>query len=320
MRRGAGWMIIVVLWFAGVDVAWAHGAPRAPYEGPWWLAWNWSQPVVVVNLSVLCMLYAAGLCRLWQRSGVGRSVSKKQAGSFAMGMLVLWMALISPIDVYSDELAWMHMIQHMLLLGVVAPLLVMGSPFFVAMWALPLAWRRRYGDWQRWVQLWKPARYLLWQPLMLWCLFGLTMWVWHLPPLYEATLYDDLFHDFQHFTFVLVGCLFWRVLLDPVSRLRLGRGMAVLYLFLTSLHATLLGVFMTLAPKVWYPFYESRAPRWKLSALEDQQIAGLIMWMPACMVYAGVAAVLLWMGLREDEDKKGQRGTAPLDRNCSAGE
>ncbi len=283
----------------------AHGAPRPPHDGPWWTAWNFEQPVVVVNLSLLGVVYLAGLIRVWRRAGLGKSVAARQAAAFAAGMLALWLALVSPIDVFSDELSWMHMIQHMLLMGVVAPLLVLGSPFLVSLRAFPLSWRRGYGRLQRHVSRWKTGRYLLWQPLLMWSLFGFTLWVWHLPPLYEATLYDDLLHDFQHFSFVAVSCLFWRVLLDPVSRLRMGRGAGVLYLFLTSLHATLLGVFMTLAPKTWYPFYEDRAPRWKLTGLEDQQIAGLIMWMPACMVYAVVAAWLLGIWLREDERSAG---------------
>lgn len=297
---------ILALLFGSVPAASAHGPPGPPHEGPWWTAWDFAQPVVVPNLTILTALYGIGLWRLWKRVGVGRTIAVRQACMFAAGMFTLVIALLSPVDVFADELSWVHMIQHMLLVGVAAPLLVLGSPFLVSLWALPLAWRRGYGRIKQRVESYRPTRYLLWQPLLMWSLFAFTLWIWHLPVLYEATLYNDLFHDFQHFTFVVVGCLFWRVLLDPVSRLRLSRGVAVIYLFLTSLHATLLGVFMTLAPKVWYPYYESRAPRWKLTGMEDQQIAGLIMWMPACMVYAVAAALLLAQWVRHDE-----AGSAP---------
>jgi putative membrane protein len=278
----------------------AHAAPRPPHDGPWWTAWNPGQPLVLTNLGILSAIYAFGLFRVWRRAGIGKSIPKRQAAFFATGMITLLLALLSPIDVFADELAWMHMIQHMLLMGVAAPLLVAGTPFLVALWAFPLAWRRGWGRLKQRFGRWKATRYLLWQPLLMWTLFAFTLWIWHLPRLYEATLYDDVFHDFQHFTFVAVSCLFWRVLLDPVSHLRLSRGVGILYLFLTSLHATLLGVFMTLAPKTWYPFYENRAPRWNLSGLQDQQLAGLIMWMPACAVYALGAALLLGWWLRED--------------------
>ncbi len=296
-----GLVLTLFIWAAAISTGYAHGAPRPPHEGPWWTAWNWSQPLVITNLSIITLLYCAGLLRLWKRVGIGKTIPVPQAMMFGAGMMTLFIALVSPIDVFSDELSWMHMIQHMVLVGVAAPLLVLGTPFLVSLWALPLSWRRGYGRLKRRVDRWKLTRYLLWQPLLMWSLFAFTLWIWHLPKLYEATLYDDLFHDFQHFTFVAVSCLFWRVLLDPVSRLRLSRGIGIIYLFLTSLHATLLGVFMTLAPKTWYPFYEDRAPRWKLTALEDQQIAGLIMWMPACMIYALVAAVLLGLWLREGD-------------------
>jgi putative membrane protein len=297
--------LIVIFSMASIPQALAHGAPRPVHDGPWWTAWNWAQPVVVTNLTILTLIYGFGLFRLWRRGGFGKSVSVRQASMFAAGMTTLFLALVSPIDVFSDELAWMHMVQHMLLMGVAAPLLVLGTPFLVSLWAFPLTWRRHYGALKQGVERWKPTRYVLWQPVLTWVLFALVLWVWHFPPLYEATLYDDLFHDFQHFSFVAVACLFWRVLLDPVSRLRLSRGLGVVYLFLTSLHATLLGVFMALAPKAWYPFYEERAPRWNLSSLEDQQVAGLIMWMPACMIYAVVAALLLGLWLRDDMRRSG---------------
>ncbi len=304
--------VLAVLAVATVAAS-AHGAEIHPgHQGRWWAAWNWAQPVVVTNLSILTAVYAFGLSRLWKRGGFGKTVPVRQAVLFAAGMASLFLALVSPIDVFSEELAWMHMIQHMILVGVAAPLLVLGTPFLVSLWAFPLPWRRAYGRMKQRVESWKPARYFFWQPLVTWLLFALVLWIWHLPPLYEATLYNDLFHDFQHFSFVAVACLFWRVLLDPVSRLKLSRGLGVVYLFLTSLHATLLGVFMTLAPKAWYPFYETRAPRWNLTALEDQQVAGLIMWMPACMVYAVVAALLLGLWLRDDI-RRGEDTALPED-------
>ena len=181
---------------------------------------------MVTNLTILTLLYWVGLGRVWSRAGAGKTISYRQAMSFVAGMGCLFLALVSPIDVYSDELSWIHMIQHMMLMGVAAPLLVAGSPFLVSLWAMPLRWRRRFGRLKRRLEDWRPARYLLWQPVLMWALFAVTLWVWHVPRLYEATLNDELFHDFQHFSFVAVSCLFWRVLLDPVSRLRLGRGVS----------------------------------------------------------------------------------------------
>ena len=124
--------------------------------------------------------------------------------------------------------------------------------------------------------------------------------MWHVPVLYEAALHSELVHDLQHLMFFVVACLFWRVLVDPLSRLRLSPGLGVVYLFATSLHATFLGVFMALAPTPWYGFYESTTAAWNLTALEDQQVAGLIMWMPMCMIYAFAAAIIMGLWLRDD--------------------
>jgi cytochrome c oxidase assembly factor CtaG len=194
----------------------------------------------------------------------------------------------------------MHMIQHMLLMMVGAPLVVLGGSAAATLWSLPAAWRRRGAVWLGRMQGWRVPRYLLWQPLLTFALFGLALWVWHVPALYEAALYDDLVHDLQHLMFFVVACLFWRVLVDPLSRLRLSPGLGVLYLFATSMHATFLGVFMALSPSPWYGFYETTTAAWSLSALEDQQVAGLIMWMPMCMIYALAAAVIFGLWLRED--------------------
>jgi putative membrane protein len=282
-----------------------HAAPAAAHGGagdghPAWPAWNGSAHLLI-SLALLGLLYAEGLTRLWRAAGVGRGVSRGGAGAFGAGLLVLVLALVSPLDGLADQLQTAHMIQHMLLMMVAAPLLVVGSGPLVLLWALPRRFRKGVLALGRRLDPRRASRYWLWHPLLLWGLFAGTLWVWHIPTLYEAALRLPLLHDFQHLGFVVTACLFWRVLLDPLSRLRLNRGVGVIYLFTTSLHATVLGVFMALTPHVWYPHYTQRASTWGLSALEDQQLAGLIMWMPACMIYAAVAAVIFALWLREPE-------------------
>jgi putative membrane protein len=218
-------------------------------------------------------------------------------------------ALVSPIDSLSAELSWVHMVQHMILMMVAAPLLVLGHPGFVALWALPLSWRQKIGGWGRDFDNRYPDWYALWQPLATWSLYAIGLWIWHIPWLYQSGLQNRWTHDLQHLTFLITSWLFWRVLLDPSSRVRLSRGLGVIYLFTTSLHATALGVFMALSPRVWYPAYEATTSVWNLSALEDQQLAGLIMWMPACMVYAVAAAALFALWLEEPEQRGGVKSS-----------
>src|SRR5690606_32394265 len=138
-----------------------------------------------------------------------------------------------------------------------APLLVLGGPVVVAMWVLPRHWRRRVGGWYGCTSALNVAGYAVWQPMLTWLLYAAALWVWHLPALYEAALRSAWVHDAQHLVFVIAACLFWRVLLDPVSQRRLNLGAGVIYLFTTSLHASALGVFMALSPRVWYGAYES---------------------------------------------------------------
>ncbi len=283
---------LLLLGLCALTAVWAHGPAESGADGAHGVGWTFP-PLVTINLLLAATIYGSGVHRLWQRAGRGKGIRFKQVGAFATGMLVLVIALLSPIDALSDDLGWMHMVQHMLIINVGAPLLVLGAPGTAFLWLLPPAARRWTGSFTERTRPGKTMVYMLWQPVLLWSLFALTLWVWHLPALYEHALRNELFHDFQHFTFLITACLFWRVLLDPVSRLRLSRMGAILYLFLTSLHATLLGVFMALAPSVWYPTYEGRTLSWSVTALEDQQLAGLIMWMPACMAFAVVAAISL---------------------------
>jgi putative membrane protein len=289
----------------------AHGPGHDGHARPdWWLRWPWN-PLVISNLALVSFLYLRGLRGIWQRAGRGRGVTFRQAGTFGAGVLTLFIALLSPLDHVSDELQSAHMVQHMILMNVAAPLLVLGAPGLVMLWGLPMRWRNRAGRWLRWFDGGASRWYLLWQPLLLWSLYAFALWIWHLPVLYQAALRNELVHDFQHFTFLIAACLFWRVLLDPISRMQLSRGIGVIYLFTTSLHATVLGVFMALAPQVWYDEYVGRTIHWNLTPLQDQQLAGLIMWMPACMIYAVVAAILFAYWLRLPDPSDGQPDINP---------
>lgn len=287
--------------------AFAHGAPLdRPVE---WRDWNWD-PVVLLNLALVLWLYQRG----WQRlqpdqpnSPSGRKNTARQrllvpwrASVMRASIAVLALTLISPLDLLGEQLGWAHMVQHMLLMTVAAPLLMLAAPGLICLYGLPPATRqialriRRGAD--------NRVRQRLWNPLIVWTLYAVATWIWHTPALYQAALRNPWIHDLQHLSFFISACLFWRILLDPVSHRRLTAGLAVLYLFTTTLHATVLGVFMTLAPTAWYPTYEQTTHLWGLTALKDQQMAGLIMWMPACLSYLIVAIVLFARALDECSD------------------
>lgn len=296
-RRRLALMILLSPWLTlviGTSEALAHGAPLDRRVG--WADWNWDV-VILLNLALAGWLYARGLKTMWRRTSPGRVVSRSQAWAFLGGLLVVGVAVISPLDLLSDQLAWAHMVQHMLLMTVAAPLLVLGSPGLVWMWGLSRHARRWIGAtfWHRGSV--RRVGDACWNPVAMWSLYAFATWFWHIPWLYNAALTSAWVHDLQHLSFFVAAVLFWRVLIDPLSRLRLEPSLAILALFTTTLHATVLGVLMTIAPDPWYTLYDGRAQLWGLSPLEDQQLAGLIMWMPACATYLAAAMVLLLLRL-----------------------
>jgi putative membrane protein len=283
-------------------IAWADGARVSPSDWP--SAWNWD-PLVLLCLGSLAWLYARGLARL-STAGAATGAHRGRAACFYGGLLVVFFALLSPVDAVGEDLSFVHMVQHMLLMNVAAPLFVAGSPTFVLAWGLPEGRR----GWSRtlYVHAFRlPQEPLLWQPLFVGTLFAVTLWIWHHPVLYQAALRDPLLHDAQHLSFFLTACLFWRVCLDPLGQRRLSPPAAVPYLFATSIHSSALGIFLALSPHVWYGHYESRTPAWGFTPLEDQQLAGLWMWMPGCLMYPAVAAMLVstWLaGLAETSQQR----------------
>jgi cytochrome c oxidase assembly factor CtaG len=260
--------------------------------------WTW-EPYTVALLALAAGLYAGGLFRLWRRAGVGGGIRRWQAACFAAGWLALIAALLSPVDALGGILFSAHMAQHELLILVAAPLMVLGRPLAPMLWALPGAARETAGRWSR-----APAFAAGWRrltaPLAVFLLHGLALWIWHLPSLYQATLGNDFIHTLQHLSFFLSSALFWWALIHGRFG-RLGYGAAVLYVFLTSLHSGVLGALLTFAPRLWYPIYAARTSRWGLSPLEDQQLAGLIMWIPAgaLFIVLGLGLFAAWLGEAE---------------------
>jgi putative membrane protein len=270
--------------------------PAALADGPraephrWWLAWN-ADPLVLLSLGVLAWLYGRGLRRLWRKLGGGRAVRRGQAAAFYGSLGVLAIALLSPIDSMSEELSSMHMVQHMLLMTAAAPLFVIGSPTLVLAWGMP-AWQEGESHPAFTFAFRLPQTPILWHPLFLCGLSATTLWAWHHPIPYQAALRDPLVHDAQHVSFFVVACLFWRACLGTGGARRMSPAVAVPYLFSMSVLASALGVFLALSPRPWYDDYTNRTPAWGLTPLEDQQLAGLIMWMPACLIYPAIAAIL----------------------------
>ena len=268
---------------------------------------TWSfEPAVVSGIALMSWLYVRGVRALWRRAGRGRGVAPWRAGCYAAGMLALAVALISPVDGVSAALFSVHMVQHLLLVMIAAPLLVLGQPHVALLWGLPRSARRSVAHaWRRAPRL-RAAWRLASRPAAAWALHTAALWVWHAPRLYEAAVRQEGVHALEHASFLLTALLFWWVLAGHGARRRLGFGAAVLYLFTASMQSVVLGALLALSRQPWYQVHFGTTAPWGLSPLEDQRLAGLIMWVPAGLVY--IAALIPWV-LEALDDKPGRTAT-----------
>jgi putative membrane protein len=276
-----------------------------------WADWDW-EPGIVLPLAIAAVLYARGLRLLWDEH-VGRGIRVWEATSFAAGWIVSVLALISPLHALSEQLFVAHMVQHELLMVLAAPLLVVGRPLVPMLWALPSRGRRRVGGLAR-----RPALRASWRfvsrPIVAFLIHGAAIWLWHVPALFQATLRSDAIHALQHLSFFGTALLFWWTIVHahaPGGRARAASfGGAVLLLFGTALHSGALGALLTFSRTLWYPAYGSAARAWGLTAFEDQQLAGLVMWIPATFAYLIAALFLFAAWLRASEERVHERELA----------
>ena len=240
-------------------------------------------PLVVLSVALVAWLYARG----WRRS----RLSAWRAGWFAAGLATVIVALESPVGVYDQQLFVLHMTEHSLLMLVAAPLLLLGKPLSPLLWGLPRQERRGMGH-----LLARSAR--LSHPLIAMPLFVATVAVWHVPALYDLAQAETLAHYLEHAMFFTAALLFWQ---PAIHLTHLSRTAASLYFALPMFEGTLIGALLTFAARPFYATY-ALAPRvTSLSAVDDQQLAGLVMWIPGGIVYAGAVLVLLWTVLRDTE-------------------
>jgi cytochrome c oxidase assembly factor CtaG len=299
-NRILGLVTAVLLLSLSTQRASAHdGQPPAPHD--LWSAWNWD-PFIVFSLTLSGWIYAAGVRELRGRTGGRDAALHWRTVSFAAGLFTLFLALISPLDALATALFSAHMIQHTLLIVVAPPLFVLGvspAPFLLA---FPQSAQRKVGKWWHRLEWLKSVWRALTQQQVAWALSALVLWTWHAPPLYQAALQNETLHTLEHITFFGTSVLFWRGI-TRLSRSNLD----TLALFTMALQSGLLGVLLTFAPTPLYEAYASTTQAWGLTHLEDQQLAGAIMWIPMGTAYTLAALVLFMNRLRRIERAANQR-------------
>jgi putative membrane protein len=294
-RRFASIRIIVFAFLLIVTYAapaFTHeGRPPEPHD--LWAAWSF-EPFVVFGLVLSAWLYWRGA-----RQMAGRTLRSRESLAFFGGWLALVVALVSPLDSLGGALFSAHMTQHEVLMLIAAPLLVLGRPLAPFLLALPVRWRRELAGAGKTEPVQRAWSWLV-NPFVAWFIHAAALWSWHAPVLFQATLRSDAVHAAQHLSFLVSALLFCEALIFGHERW-MGYGAAVIYVFTTAVHTSALGALLTFSPTLWYPVYQRTTAAWGLTPLEDQQLGGLIMWVPAGVVYlvAGLALFALW--LREAE-------------------
>ncbi len=282
----------------------------------YWLdprAWS-LEPQIILPVLVSGWLYWRGRrpvagTAFGARRGPDRGGRRWRAAAFYAGLAVLLFALESPIDFLSQSLFWIHMIQHMLLLLVVAPLVVAGAPWLPVWRGLGLPVRRWVAPRALRLLRTRPARTgrrWLSNPRLGLGLFAVGLWGWHLPVLFDLALRNGLVHSAEHVTLLAVGVLYWSLLIgSPPIPARLSAPRRIGYLFGGILACWVLAIVLALAPKPLYAPYASLTGRpGGGSALADQRLGGGIMWAPSMIPFDIVLSVLVRQWLA-DEDLRG---------------
>ncbi|HEV7839053.1 MAG TPA: cytochrome c oxidase assembly protein [Gemmatimonadaceae bacterium] len=272
----------------------AHdGIPPAPHD--FWRAWTF-EPGVVALLLISGGMFIVGMLKLRARAGRWPARFTPSALTFGAGWIVLAMSLVSPLHAVGSALFSAHMAQHELIMVLAAPLLVAAQPVVPALWSLPESgrlWTRRLVHSKGFSSVWR----VISRPLVAWVLHGAAIWIWHIPRFYGLAVQSEFAHTAQHASFLGTALLFWWTVL-PISPSH-RNATSLFSVFGTALHTGVLGALLTFSDASWYPVYQGATAPWGLSPLEDQQLGGLIMWIPGGLTYLMVALLAAARLLRE---------------------
>jgi putative membrane protein len=273
---------------ASITLLAASAAPSV-----WSEPWSWELQIVL-PLAIVLIMYIAGAIRRGHRY-----ILRWRHAAFFAGWLSLFFALTSPIHELGEQLFSAHMLQHEMMILVSAPLIAASHPGATCLLAFAPRGRAGIGAWVHRVEQTRVIRFFT-APLIAWLMEAIALWVWHIPVLYQATLQSDWIHAAQHLSFFLTAVIFWSALYG-VGRSAMSYGAGTFYVFGTAVHCSALGALLTFSTVLWYPVYAGTTVRWGFTPLEDQQLGGVIMWVPSAIVFIVIALALFAKWLSESD-------------------
>jgi cytochrome c oxidase assembly factor CtaG len=273
--------------------------------------------LLLVPLIGIGLAYVVGY-RRFSKLRHADSSYRTRGGLFVVGYTALLVALISPLHAVGEEFFSVHMVQHLLLSLVAAPLLLLSNSMPILLWALPRHERLRLGHLVGQPGPVRSALRWLTHPVIAWTLFVGTQWLWHLPLGYNWALENRWAHYFEHLSFFITAVLFWWPVIGSAPlRSALGYPARMAYTFLAWMPNSLLGAGLTLSRGVLYPHYVQSAQTYGTDASVDQQLAGLIMWVPGDLLFA-IILILLLVAFMQHEERQEERIDRELDAREAA--
>jgi cytochrome c oxidase assembly factor CtaG len=257
----------------------------------------------------IAVVYLRGV-RARRRRGLARP-SDGSIATMLAGLTIAALVLDGPADTIADQLFWAHMLQHLALITVVAPLVVLGDPVRAFEEVLPMRVRRAAGRLEG--ELWArdgAARRTAMAGL---AVSTIALVAWHTPWAFQAALANNTLHALEHLTLLATALFFWWPILTPGLWQRIGIGFAIVEVLIATTVMTVLGALLTFSPTVWYPAYSAAERAHGIGAIADQQLAGLLMWIPSGMLYLVIIAVLFvrWMDAEATRTSRISRAPSP---------
>ncbi len=273
-------------------------------------SWDWRVEIIII-LAAAGIIFIIGWLRLRKRSRASTGGNRSRVGApwrplvYVLGLLILGLALMSPIDVLGAQLFMIHMVQHVLLLMIIPPLLLGANPLVFILWGLPRNPRKVLGGWlgpKAWPR--KSIKAITGVGVV-WLAYVIVIWGWHDPQVYSFALRSNLAHDLEHLSFFVVGMLFWWHIVGSGPRIHrpLSYGGRFAYTISAIPPIMIAGIDIAFAQTPIYSHYEAVPRLWAITVLEDQQIAGVIMWVPGSMMYIAAALVVAARWLKKEERK-----------------